>query len=65
MKERAEIIAELRYIKEANAIKYFELITHNKAMQDPEEIKQNEWDRAYTQGKITGIKMALTMLENA
>ena len=65
MKERAELIAELRYIKELNTINYFKLIKHNRDMQDPEEIKQNEWDQEYTQGKITGIKMALTMLENA
>jgi hypothetical protein len=66
-KTLTDIITELETLKELFAEHYHEELEEAmllKGTEQTEKIKQNEWDRAYMIGKITGLNVALSMLKN-
>ena len=62
-----DITTELETLKEVFAEHYHEELEKAmllKGTEQTEKIKQNEWDRAYLIGKITGINVVLSMLKD-
>jgi hypothetical protein len=57
------VIETLEAWEEYYTESYNEKLSECLQLKDSEKIKQNECDRAYMQGRIAGIKTALSMLK--